>query len=165
MTIPERRAAVLAGLGRKAQYGFAQVPIEVMLAQSDLESATWTSDLCIEANNAFGMTYPLQRETTSIRGEWVIAEGGKKFAKYRSLEDSAEDYLMRQRYFHIHDTPTALDYMQETVESNYGSGANYMVAWASRIVGLDEELTEAEASEEGGSGALLLLGGLLLLAS
>lgn len=159
MTAAERRSATLAGLLRwKDELGFSNVPVEVMMGQSDLETGGWTSSLCVNWNNAWGMTFPSQRDTMAV-GK-VRAEGQKFFCIFDSLEDGAKDYLMRQREFDIPNTSDPLAYIEATVASGYASGANYATAWASRIVDMDEELAATE--DEGGGLAVPIALGLVL---
>lgn len=60
-------------------------------AQSMHETGVFTSDVYEKNNNLFGMTQPMQRDTTSI---------GKKgnYASYDSLEDSVRDYVLYYKY-------------------------------------------------------------------
>lgn len=165
MTANDRMWIVLRALEANAvAYGFGNVPSVVMLAQSAHETGGWTSNLCVEHNNAFGMMLPQQRETTAIGGVPNDAHGGAQFAVYASLEDSAIDYLMRQRAFHIANTQDVEEYVADTVSSGYAEDPDYAGKWLAWIIKLnDGGVGEApppgdEASEKAvGIGALLFL--------
>jgi hypothetical protein len=51
------------------------------------ESAVFTSNIYKSNNNAFGMKFPVRRETTSLRSE-------NGYAYYESVEDSINDFYM-----------------------------------------------------------------------
>lgn len=167
MNATQRRAETLAALMDYAPaMGFDRVPVHLMLAQAELESGGFTSNLCVNANNAWGMKLPRVRPTTAIG--YVIAESGDQFAKYASLRDGARDYLMRQKNFGIPNTADPIEYMNATVRSGYAVDPDYLLKWADRYglqvpgpVSPGGAPPSGTADAGGGGGALLLL--LLLL--
>lgn len=67
---------------------------EVVIRQSILETGHFTSDICKENHNLFGMKYAKQRPTVAI-GE------SKGHAMYRSWRWSVVDlYLWQQEFYH-----------------------------------------------------------------
>ena len=130
MTAAERRNETLAALVMYAgPLGFDQVDPHLMLAQADLESGGFTSELCREANNAWGMMFPRVRPTTAT-GQTPANEGA--FAVYANLAEGARDYLMRQRYFNVPNTSDPVAYMTATVASGYATDPDYLTKWADR---------------------------------
>ena len=68
---------------------------EIVFAQSILESARYTSNICIENSNLFGMKLPTQRPTTAI-GE------NRGHAVYHNWIDSVIDLALWQEYYLSH---------------------------------------------------------------
>lgn len=104
------------------RYGYTSVPVEVIVAQSQLETGDFTSPIFRENHNAFGMKHPQSRPTLS-RGE------SRGHAVYDSVRDSVEDYAMRQRNFGIPDG-NAFRYMSATLGSGYATDPAYARKWA-----------------------------------
>lgn len=136
----------------RSAYGFDAVPVDVVLAQSALETGNWTSRLFLERSNAFGMRMPRQRRTNAI------GETPEGFAVYANPADSVADYFSRQRAFGIPNTSDAVEYMRATVASGYAQEGGYFDAWAARLG------TVAPAPAADGSLVPLALVGLLTFA-
>jgi hypothetical protein len=66
---------------------------EVVLSQGRLETGNFTSDLCLQYNNLFGMKMPRVRNTTAIG----MTENG--FAIYESWYHSVLDMKAFQEYY------------------------------------------------------------------
>ena len=64
--------------------------VDIAVAQSIIESGSYTSDVYTKANNCFGMKLAKQRPTTAI-GEY------KGYAKYKNLRDCLIDYALWQQ--------------------------------------------------------------------
>jgi len=60
------QALVSAVIAYGAQYGYDRVPLGLVLAQSALESAYWTSDVYRNGNNAFGLRLASARDTPAV---------------------------------------------------------------------------------------------------
>lgn len=65
---------------------------DIVILQSRLETGYFTSDIFLNANNLFGMRYPIHRPTVSI-GTY------KEHAKYAHWSDSVIDYVLWQKYY------------------------------------------------------------------
>lgn len=104
-------------------HGYSLVPVNLILAQSALETGYWDSNLIANYNNAFGMMHPAQRPSTSAG---AVSAG---FASYADLCNSVEDYLLRQKYFNIPNTPDARTYVRATVDSGYATDPAYADKW------------------------------------
>jgi len=125
---PDQRGTALffAILDFAPAYGFDAVDPYLILAQSSLETGGFTSRRIVEDNNAFGMRDPEQRETRSL------GPGPGGFATYATLEDSVQDYFMRQRYFNVLNTANAEAYVDSTMSEPYPyaeEGSGYIDAW------------------------------------
>lgn len=65
---------------------------DIVILQSRLETGYFTSDIFINANNLFGMRYPIHRPT--------VATGTyKEHAQYAHWTDSVIDYALWQKYY------------------------------------------------------------------
>lgn len=161
MTPAERyHILLMAILDHAASYGYGDVDPLLILAQSALESANFTSRRIEEDFNAFGMRMPAQRPTTAMPGP-----GG--FARYHSLEDSVVDYFMRQRYFDV-DGSSVSAYVASTMDPAHPyaqEGQSYVDAWLRKYAGSDPDdvawtniLDEFEVvgTAPGGQSAVLL---------
>jgi flagellum-specific peptidoglycan hydrolase FlgJ len=102
--------------------GFGAVPLGLVLAQSALESAWWSSDVYVNGRNAFGLRLPRRRPTVAV-GEYA------GHARFSSVADSARDYWERQRAFGIPNTGNPAEYVAATVASGYATATNYGAAW------------------------------------
>jgi len=71
--------------------------IDIVMNQARLESAWFTSRVFREGNNIFGMHYPRVRDSYAY--EYMIADGGRRVAKYRSWIASVLDYLLLVDYY------------------------------------------------------------------
>jgi len=173
MDAAKRDAVWSAILDLKPVYGFALVPDEVILAQSALETAWWTSNLCVSANNCFGMMHPTTRDTVSTG-----AYGTGRFATYPDIYASVQDYLMRQEYFNIPNTADPLEYMNATKASGYATDPKYVEKWLAvynQMTGQNIGLTPGTgtgtdnnkptgSTDNGSTNNMLVIGGLALLA-
>lgn len=132
MTPDQRRDTLLyAVLDHAGAYGFGDVDPLLILAQSALETANFTSRRIVEDNNAFGMKMPAVRPTTAT------GSGAGGFAAYASLEDSVLDYFERQRYFGVSGASTAA-YIATTMDPAHPyaqEGQDYIDGWISRYSG------------------------------
>lgn len=113
-----------------AAYGFGRVPPRLLLAQSQLETGGWTSQVYNVNRNAWGMRFPSQRPTLAV-GE---ANG---HAVYGSVVDSTADYFARQRAFDIPNTSDAAEYMAATAASGYATDPFYLGKWGRLYFGPD----------------------------
>jgi flagellum-specific peptidoglycan hydrolase FlgJ len=66
---------------------------EIVLKQAILESGNFTSQLCKEQNNIFGMKYARQRKTMAI------GRTPAGYAIYRSWQDAVKDYKYFQEFY------------------------------------------------------------------
>jgi hypothetical protein len=65
---------------------------DIVILQSHLETGYFTSDIFLNANNLFGMRYPIHRPT--------VATGiYKEHAQYAHWSDSVIDYALWQKYY------------------------------------------------------------------
>ena len=65
---------------------------DIVILQSRLETGYYTSDIFLNANNLFGMRYPIHRPT--------VATGiYKEHAQYAHWSDSVIDYALWQKYY------------------------------------------------------------------
>jgi len=115
-------ALVSAVMARAAEYGFSRVPVGLVLAQSALETAWWSSDVYRNGNNAFGLRLASVRDTPAV-GTYA------GHAQYLNVQDSAWDYWDRQAAFDIPNTSDAAAYVAATVSSGYATASNYGPAW------------------------------------
>lgn len=132
MTPEQRRDIVHATLVEcLPAYGFPYLSAIVPLAQAAHETGGFASPIAVQFNNVYGMKVPLQRPFNGHgSGVW---EAGWEFAAYDSVEESVEDYLERQRYFHIDTSGDPDKYIKETIQSGYATDPNYENAWRSWI--------------------------------
>jgi hypothetical protein len=134
-------------------YGFTLVNPVVPLMQAEHESGLFTSNLCVNHNNCYGMMYPSVRPTTADG----MVQGG--FAAYPSLRACVEDYLIRQTVFHIPNTADPATYIAATVASGYAEDPNYANAWGDLVAaalvdgGIDDG--GGVAVDAGGTGSLV----------
>ncbi len=142
------------------QYGYHKVDPLLVLSEAQHETGNFTSDLLLRADNAFGMKFPHQRQTTAI-------DEDNGYAVYNTLADSAEDYVMRQRNFGIPDTDDPAAYIHATVDSGYAGDPNYADLWAAayaKNMGLDLDTDPQQAGTEGGILLMALAGAAILTA-
>ncbi|MCH9735998.1 MAG: glucosaminidase domain-containing protein [Actinomycetia bacterium] len=95
--------------------GYSKVPTALIIAQAQLESGNFSSNIFKENHNLFGMKLPSRRPTMAI-GE------NRGFAVYPSWMDSVVDYFLRQQAFGISNTEYVQEYMAQTVSSGYVHG-------------------------------------------
>lgn len=91
---------------------------DIVFIQAQIESAHFTSDLFVNANNMFGMKLPRVRTTLAI-GEY------KGHAMYDNWIDCVKDYALWQRYYAMkgYDLGEYLSFLQEI---NYATDVNYI---------------------------------------
>jgi len=148
------QALVSAVIAYGAQYGFDRVPLGLVLAQSALESAYWTSDVYRNGNNAFGLRLASVRDTPAVG----VYAG---HAQYLNLQDSAMDYWDRQSAFGIPNTSDPSAYVAATVDSGYATSPNYGASW----LDVDRDRFDGfTPSVYAGAGASVVLLGVLLAA-
>lgn len=90
--------------------------VDIVVAQAIIESSSFKSEICIKANNCFGMKLAKQRPTTAI-GEY------KGYAKYKSLRDCLIDYALWQQD-NISGINTNKEYLK-LLERIYAEDKNY----------------------------------------
>lgn len=122
---PTNRAALIleAATDLRDQYGFGLVDPNLVLAQSAHETGGFDSSLVVETNNAFGLKFPAQRQTTAT------GHTANNYGIFNSLADSVADYYMRQRNFHIPNTADAQTYVDATFSSGYAEDPSYKQKW------------------------------------
>ena len=92
---------------------------EIVYAQAILETGNFTSNICIENNNLFGMQQATIRPTTSVGSK-------NNHANYTSWKESVMDYALYQCYY-LSDIKTEQDYL-EYLDKNYSEiGDKYSV--------------------------------------
>jgi uncharacterized FlgJ-related protein len=100
------------------------VNLEYIIKQSKLETGHYTSSLFRNHNALFGMHYPRIRKTTS--SGWVIADGGRKVAKYDSWQSSVMDFILYLEYWVAKGYPLD-DYPKFLVDVHYcEKGSTYI---------------------------------------
>ena len=74
---------------------------DIVFNQSKLETGWFKSSIFLQLNNAFGMHYPLSRETTAIGWRWGDYYGGShhKISKYNHWSDGVKDVALWQQYW------------------------------------------------------------------
>lgn len=134
MTPTERRDTIFFSILDNAHaFGYGGIDPMLILAQSALETANFTSRRIEEDNNAFGLKQPEQRPTMSI------GPGAGGFATYATLNDSVLDYFMRQKYFNVSGASDAA-YIATTMQPPYAyaeEGQAYIDAWLAKFGGTD----------------------------
>lgn len=92
-----------------------------IVAQSVLETANFTSEVCRENNNLFGMKYPKVRVTTALCEN-------RFHAVYSSYIDSVIDYVIWLSYQHFSKTDLiVLDKFKSKLQkSNYCPSPDYI---------------------------------------
>ena len=101
----------------------------LIIAQSKVESANYTSDLFLRSNNAFGM------KNAVARTQLGKPEPGTDYRKYSSLDESINDFVL---YLNAVNFPTVFDvntYVRELKKRNYfeSSQSDYINAMNSWI--------------------------------
>jgi len=99
----------------------------LIVAQSKVESANYSSDLFLRSNNAFGMKNASRREQL---GE---PESGTDYRKYKNLSESIQDFVL---YLKAVNFPTVFDvntYVRELKKRGYfeSSQSDYIKAMES----------------------------------
>ena len=91
---------------------------EVVYAQSMIESAHLTSNVCVTRNNLFGMHQPTVRESTTI------ANKGDKYAKFSTWQDAVQDMKLWQEMHELNGQEfTNAQYIAFLRSSGYIAGA------------------------------------------
>lgn len=106
------------------------------LAQAYHESAAWTSDLYIRANNMFGMKMPTIRSTTATGPSGL-------YAGYRSPLDSIRDYYKRLDYFKIYDDAALL----LDIRKNYAADPKYLAKVEATRAALTPHIISQDAAQ------------------
>ena len=147
----------------------------LLAAQARLESADYTSNVFKQNTNAFGYKFVGQsgatRGTVAPRSEWSNANTPGYYAKYRSIEDSANEvinWLFRRQQegkFLVNDLTTAGKYAAGLKAGNYygESAANYSNGLTAKLKKVDT-LTDGSGSNMAGALPIILLIGLALAA-
>jgi uncharacterized FlgJ-related protein len=91
--------------------------VDIAVAQSIIESGSYTSDVYTKANNCFGMKLAKQRPTTAI-GEY------KGYAKYKNVRDCLIDYALWQQN-NLSGINTNEDYLK-LLERVYAEDKDYI---------------------------------------
>lgn len=117
--------------------GFSPTFANLLTAQARFESADYTSNVYKQNNNLFGYKFVGQagatRGTVAPKSEWPNANTPSYYAKYKSVEDSANEvinWLLRREKegkFLIKDLTTAGKYAAALKSGNYygSSAADY----------------------------------------
>lgn len=107
--------------------GISPEMTEILIAQAKHESANFTSNLFVNTNNAFGMMHPYKRPTTSL-GPFGRAEGRNGYAKYRCIEESAEDIMLYLKARNIPDYKLPRQYIKHLKKKHYFEDSYYKYA-------------------------------------
>jgi hypothetical protein len=86
---------------------------QIVKAQIILESDSLRSNLCVQHNNLFGMTWPTQRTTTATYKAGI-------YAGYPSFIESIKDYWFWQQKY------TGGDYYEFLENSGYAGDSSYI---------------------------------------
>lgn len=105
----------------------------VLIAQSALESAWGSSNVCQNTNNYFGIT-----KGSDWKGDTYTAGTGYVFRKYRSMRHSVRDYtklINSQLYANVNIQKTYCDQAKALTKTSYSGGdSNY----GNKIIGIIE---------------------------
>jgi uncharacterized membrane protein len=125
--------------------GFPRVKVSAgwPLAQAVHESANFTSNLAVTANNLFGMNYP------SVRKTCAISKDANGYAMYRSKLDSIRDYLMWLDQLDILDDQRLV----AKIKGNYATDKKYYDKVARVYNGEISELVQPSSLLLGGVAA------------
>lgn len=92
--------------------GVPDTVARLMIAQSQQETGSWTSDVYLDDNNGFGMKVPSIRKDPYMAGpsaHVMTAEGSVPYAHYNNLSDSVKSLVSWIQYNKINysdiDTP------------------------------------------------------------
>lgn len=105
------------------RYGYTGQVADFAICQAAHETALFTSDLMLRADNFFGMRIANQRPQP-----WIIGVSND-YAVYADVTGSVCDYFDRQRHMGIPNTDDADVYMDATVGSGYATAGAYKAAW------------------------------------
>jgi uncharacterized FlgJ-related protein len=104
---------------------FLFIPVSQVLAQTMLETGRFTSKVCLENKNLFGMKMPGQRKTKALGTK-------NNHAYYNSYLDSVIDYFLWLDYFKL----TTLEKYNNRIATNYATDTKYV----SKIVAFEKQL-------------------------
>ena len=104
-------------------YGYGHVDPVLIFAQAYHETGDFSSPLCQDYRNCFGMKMPRTRPNTAT------GETPSGYASYDSYADGVIDYFLRQANFHIPDTSNATEYVDATLDSGYAEDPDYRRKW------------------------------------
>lgn len=104
-------------------YGYTGAVADFALCQAAHETALFTSDLLLRADNAFGM------RPANVRPQPWRIDVSNGYAVYADLTGSVTDYFDRQRHFGIPNTDDPDLYMDRTIASGYATAGAYKAAW------------------------------------
>lgn len=130
---PDFRDAVTDVLGGSEYSG----SLNNWLAIAKMETAGFTSNLWLKANNPWGMQQPIKRETTSI-GPYVSLgmQPAFNWAKYSTYQDAARDILYWMRYTNFPKGHLSIsDFVDALQNRNYDDNPNYynlVIAWMNK---------------------------------
>ncbi len=105
----------------------------VLIAQSALESAWGSSNVCKNTNNYFGIT-----KGSSWKGETYTAGTGYVFRKYRSQRHSVKDYVKlinSQLYANVNIQKTYCDQAKALTKTSYSGGDSF---YGNKIISIIE---------------------------
>jgi len=133
--------------------GYSVRAAEMFAAVSAHETAMWSSELFLRANNLFGMKIPTER--LSLRaGSYTI--GKEVYSAYATIEDSIKDfilYLKARMYANDFKTIQELTLFMQSKGYYTDSFANYSAAVKRRLEQLGGTVTDIpgvqKASAEG----------------
>lgn len=89
---------------------------EIVYAQSVLETGNFTSSVCYENNNLYGMKISTKRPTTAIGSR-------NGYATYRTWQESVLDYALYQAYY-FDNVKTVDEYLDSI--GNYAEDSTYI---------------------------------------
>lgn len=111
-----------------------------LVKQAQLETANFTSEAFIEANNLFGMRHPKKRSTLSI-GKYNAGRNHSDLAVFKTAADSVLDRLLWDVEFNNTKFQDADSYMKEVKEGdNYATDPDYISKWNSITPQIDNNL-------------------------
>lgn len=97
---------------------------KLIIAQSKVESANYTSDLYKRSNNAFGM------KNAYLRPQIGFKVFNDPYRHYDSLDESIKDFLLYLNYFNFPTSLTASEYVSTLKDFGYfeSSESDYLKA-------------------------------------
>ena len=98
----------------------------MLSAQAVLESGDFTSPMCVNDRNIFGMHMPYTRSTTATSSRWNATEDSQ-VAIYNSYYDSVLDRILWDKYNSIN--PKSSIYALDVIAKGYNPFDSYLSDW------------------------------------